>query len=68
MVKPLVGWKEIASAIGVSVRTAQTLRITHGLPVANLTARTVFVERAAIAAWLRDVAQRSRAGRATSGA
>ena len=48
----ITGWSQIAATLGVSVRTAQTLRLTAGLPVANLTPRTVVVPRDALAEWL----------------
>lgn len=58
----ITGWKEIAGALSVSVRTAQTLR-ADGLPVFNLSPRRVAVRPVDLSAWiaqrrasLRDVA------------
>ena len=50
----LTGWKEISASLGVSVRTAHRLRLTAGLPVANMTPRTVFAERERVSAWLAE--------------
>jgi len=58
----IVGWKSIAATLNVSVRTAQRLRVV-GLPVANLTPRTVFVRGEALSEWLarRDASWRDAA-------
>lgn len=45
------GWKQIASALGVSVRTARNWRRALGLPVGNLTPRRVVASAAALAEW-----------------
>jgi hypothetical protein len=48
----LDGWKEIATAIGVTPRTAQRMRLTYGLPVANVTPRRVIADRKSVDEWL----------------
>jgi len=48
----ITGWKSIASSLGVSVRTAQTLRIKTGLPVVNLSPRLVAADRERLREWL----------------
>lgn len=47
----VTGWKQIASTLGVSVRTAQRMRLAAALPVANLSPRLVAATRADLAAW-----------------
>lgn len=47
----ITGWKQIASTLGVSVRTAQRMRLAAALPVANLSPRLVAATRADLAAW-----------------
>lgn len=48
----ITGWKAIATTLNVSVRTAHTLRVRHGLPVVNLTPRLVALPADRLAAWL----------------
>lgn len=48
------GWKGIADVLGVSVPTAQRLRLRCGLPVVNVSARLVCSTREALDAWRRD--------------
>src|SRR5689334_6029709 len=47
----LTSWKEIASVLGVTVRTAQSYERERGLPIQRSTTGRVSAEREAIAAW-----------------
>lgn len=51
----ITGWKSIAQTLGVSVRTAQRMRLSAALPVANLSPRLVAATRADLAAWWQRV-------------
>ncbi len=47
----ITGWKNVAATLGVSVRTAQRMRLAAGLPVANLSPRLVAARRPDLEAW-----------------
>lgn len=47
----ITGWKQIAQTLGVSVRTAQRMRLAAGLPIANLSPRLVAARRPDLEAW-----------------
>jgi hypothetical protein len=58
------GWKEIAGAMGVSVRTAQRLEATAGLPIYRVGGKTggVFALRRELQRWRETREELARAG------
>lgn len=63
----IAGWKSIAATLGVSVRTAQTLRVKVGLPVVNLSPRLVAADRERLREWVLARPCATSAGEAVAG-
>lgn len=54
----LSGWKEIASGLGVSVRTAKTYFYEHGMPVLRLPGGKPVLIESLLEKWLQGIDQK----------